>query len=198
MANVFGIHSISNSITTFLQDSYESSTLNGVFDCRIRPISSGELAAGADDIDSTLSLYLYRISINEHLRNIQRETGPGRFEVPLALDLHYLLTAWYDRSDAEHTVMSWAMQQFYEHPMLNAASLSSEAAWRDGDVIQLIPSELTNEDVMRIWDALHPTYRLSFSYTARVVRIESGVDSTPDSEVVVSNRFHFDEVETIR
>ena len=194
MANNFAVHSIGNSIATFLRNAYQTSDLNAIFpECTIRSISSGELA-GQEEITSTLSLFLYRISINEHLRNVRRELTSGRFEVPLSLDLHFLLTAWFTRTDAEQTIMSWAMQQIYEHPTLSIASLSPDGGWRDGDVVQLIPAELSNEDIMRIWDALQPAYRLSFSYTARVVRID-GAERNAESEPVVANSFRLSDLE---
>ena len=60
-------------------------------------------------------------------------------------------------------------------------------------MIQLIPAELSTEDIMRIWDALEPSYRLSVSYIARVVRI----DSTRVEQVrpVVATRFSYEDKE---
>ena len=57
-------------------------------------------------------------------------------------------------------------------PILDASSLSPEAGWGANEVIQIIPAELSTEDVMRIWDALDPPYRLSVSYIARLVRLD--------------------------
>ena len=43
---------------------------------------------------------------------------------------------------------------------------------------------------MRIWDALIPPYRLSVSYIARMVRIDS--ERIPDGLPVVASRLSFD------
>jgi hypothetical protein len=40
-------------------------------------------------------LYLYRITMNEHLRN--------------TIDLHYLPSVWADKPLAEHSTLAWAM-----------------------------------------------------------------------------------------
>jgi hypothetical protein len=53
-------------------------------------------------------------------------------------------------------------------------------------VIQIISAELSNEDMMRIWDTLKPSYRLSVAYIARVVRIEG--DEVEDARPVVATR----------
>ena len=56
-------------------------------------------------------------------------------------------------------------------------------------MIQIIPAELSNEDLMRIWDALTPSYRLSISYIARSVRIEP--DVLQENKPVVATRYDY-------
>ena len=91
---------------------------------------------------------------------------------PLGLDLHFLLSAWAGNARDEHTIVAWAIRQLHMFPILDASSLSPEAGWGTNEVIQIIPAELSTEDVMRIWDALDPPYRLSVSYIARLVRLD--------------------------
>jgi hypothetical protein len=83
--------------------------------------------------------------------------------------------------------MAWAMRQLYQHPILDASALSPEAGWAPDEVVQIIPSELSTEDMMRIWDALEPPYRLSVSYIARRVRLDP--DRLLDAAPVVATRF---------
>src|SRR5207253_10302943 len=122
------------------------------------------------DDPTTISLFLYDGTMNEHLCNVGWVYYATDKNVPLALDLHYLMTVWASSAEAEHSIHAWAMHQLYHHSVLDTSSLSSEAAWSAGDVVQVIPAELSNEDIMRIWDAVNPPYRLSVSYIARVVR----------------------------
>ena len=84
---------------------------------------------------------------------------------------------------------SGAMLQLQQHPVLDRSALSTEAGWGTGEFIQIIPEELSTEDLMRIWDALEPKYRLSVSYVARVVRIDG--DALPEGLPVVASRFSF-------
>jgi hypothetical protein len=67
--------------------------------------------------------------------------------------------------------------------------LSPEAGWGANEVIQVIPAELSNEDVMRIWDALDPPYRLSVSYIARLVRLDP--DAPQSGRPVVATRLAY-------
>ena len=184
MANVFAIHSVGSSIVTFLRNTYPQQA-----DGRTMPTCSFELTSGgqlAGDIDETthLSLYLYRVTVNEHSRQTRRPGTPGDGFVPLGLDLHYLLTAWAGNPLDEQVTMAWAIRQLHRFPVLDASSLSDEAGWGPDEVVQIIPAELSNEDIMRIWDALEPAYRLSVSYVARLVRLDPDEDTETFRPVV--------------
>lgn len=186
MTNVLAIHSVGESLVTYLSNSYPQS-LRDSYDCTFRLVSSGEMANAQSEFQHlTVSLYLYRVTMNEHLRTTRRVLDAVRSDLPLSVDLHYLLTAWADSAPAEQIVLAWAMRELQQHPVLDQSSLSPEAEWSPGEYIQVIPAELSNEDVMRIWDALEPSYRLSVSYVARVVRIDGDITTTMP---MVASRF---------
>ena len=191
MANLLAIHSVGDSLVTYLRNSYPES-LRAAHPSEFRLLSSGELA-GRDLPAPMLSFFLYRVTANEHLRNTRSPNGLSNVAVPLSVDLHYLMTVWADSALAEHTILAWAMHQLHRHPVLDASSLSPEAEWGAGDFIHVIPAELSTEDIMRIWDAVEPPYRLSVSYIARVVRIEA--DPVPDALAVVASRFSWSDGE---
>jgi len=170
MANVFATHSVGNSLVTFLRNAYPE-PLRTDLPFTFQLISSGELASPNEPVN-TLSLFLFRVTQNEHLRNRPRLNDPSDSETPLSIDLHFLLTAWADNALAQHTVLSWAMLQLHTNPVLDSSALSPEAGWTAGDIVHLIPAELSNEELFRIWDLFQPKYRLSASYIARVVRID--------------------------
>jgi hypothetical protein len=97
------------------------------------------------------------------------------------------LSIWGDSALEEHTVLGWVLQELQQHQAMSPSDLSPEAEWSSDDVIQIVPNEISNEDMMRIWDALDPGYRLSISYIARVVPITSA--TTPPGKPVVSREF---------
>jgi hypothetical protein len=100
----------------------------------------------------------------------------------LSVDLHYLLTAWAANPLDEQVPMAWAMRQCTHAD----ADLAILTRWRVGSRRgrSVLPTELSNEDIMRIWDALEPSYRLSTSYVARVVRLDPDVDDEQFEPVV--------------
>lgn len=188
MANIHSINSVSSSVIQFLRNAYPQE-LREAHPCDFRVLSSGELAEGAEEFSTTLSLYLYRIIMNEHVRNApasgQRRDAP----VPLSVDLHFMLSVWSDSASAEHSICAWAMSQLHQHPIMDISSLTEEGGWATDDVVHIIPAELSNEDLMRVWDAIAPYYRLSVSYIARVIRIET--DAAETGLPVVATRYEY-------
>jgi len=199
MANVKSIHSVCNSIIQFLHNAYEAypvpdgdpgTTLQDEYPCSFRVLSSGELDPSAD-FGTSLTLYLYRVLINEHVRSQPLARGSSDSALPLSLDMHFLITVWAESAAAEQTICAWAMQQLHQHPIMDVSSLTAEGGWRNDDVVQIIPAELSNEDLMRVWDALAPDYHLSLSYIARVIRIDPEESAT--GLPVVATRYQYGE-----
>jgi hypothetical protein len=81
------------------------------------------------------------------------------------------------------------MRQLHVAPLLDSTTLSAEAQWEPEEIVHMIPAELPNEDLIRIWDSLRPDYRLSVAYTARVVRIDP--DVIAEAGPVVATRFRY-------
>lgn len=76
MANVFAIHSVGNTIATYLRDTYPRSIGDADMpDCAFDPVSSGELAGDVADT-TRITLYLYRVTVNEHSRQARRRLLP--------------------------------------------------------------------------------------------------------------------------
>lgn len=183
MANVRAIHSVGNSIVTFLRNTYPDTLYGDAAPaCGFELLSSSQLAAEPEDGDR-IRLLLYRVTMNEHAR--QAPGRGGRADAgALSVDLHYLLSAWFDTAQDEQIAFAWTLRQLHLNPVLDASSLSPEAGWAGDEVIQLVPAELSNEDLMRIWDAVVPSYRLSACFVARVVRIDPDVDRESFAPVV--------------
>ena len=182
MANVRAIHSVGSSVATFLRNTYPAAQGGQPMPaCTFELLSCGQLAGPVDE-DTHIGLWLYRVTMNEHAR--QPRPGAARLAQALSVDLHYLLTAWAGNALDEQTTFAWALRQLHLHPLLDASSLSPEAGWTREEVIQWVPAELSTEDVMRIWDAVDPSYRLSASYVARVVRIDPDEDTASFAPVV--------------
>jgi len=186
MANLFAIHSVGSSLAIFLKNTYPN-TIKSQHSCEFKLISSSELAQMEDTESNMLSLFLHRVTLNEHLRHEMRLNDTRYTSPPLALDLHFLMTVWAQSALTEQLILAWAMRQLHLHQVLDLSSLSPEAEWGNAEKVQLIPADLSTEEIMRIWDALKPTYRLSVAYVARIVQIAT--DDVEQFLPVIAARF---------
>jgi hypothetical protein len=190
MANTLATFSVCNALRTFLQQAYDTAPVQPVAGARFDVITANVINAAPPTGQDLVTVFLYRVTVNEHQRNLRVE--PYRERVPLTLDLHLLLTTWSATARNEHALLTWTMRELYQRPVLDMSLLSAEANWQPGDAIQIVPAELSNEDMMRLWDALAPPYHVSLSYVARMLRIDA--DPLPDYGPVVSRRIDIEEI----
>ncbi|MGH7944036.1 MAG: DUF4255 domain-containing protein [Opitutaceae bacterium] len=194
MANLAAIRSVGSSLSSFLNNAYRIATFptNVVKPaCTFTVVSSSQIHEEQDPANAGVQvlMLLYRVSIDPHTRNAGRINTPDMRPTPLSIDLHYLLTFWSSSSENEHLAVAWTMRQLHLAPLLDSTTLSAEARWSPDEIVHLIPAELPNEDLIRIWDSLRPDYRLSLAYIARVVRIDPEV--IEEAAPVVASRFNY-------
>jgi hypothetical protein len=180
VANISAIHSVGSSIATFLDRAFRAlpPEVREPHACRFHVFSSNELARLQEgDVETTVGLYLYRVTWNEHRRNRPPSKRSAGGRPPILLDLHYLVTFWADSPLTEHVLAAWVVHTLETHPVLDTSILSPEAGWNTGDLLQVAPEDLSAEDMMRIWDALAPSYRLSLAYVVRPVPLDVDVEA---------------------
>lgn len=127
-----------------------------------------------------LSLFLYRVDFNKTMRAAWSAVGSMDGKGHLALDLHYLLTAWADNAEYEHMILGRAMQALEQNPIFSGPLLYSPAVppgdepqWATTEAVQILLEEISTEALMRTFDSLPTDYRLTVPYVARVVRIDT-------------------------
>jgi hypothetical protein len=147
-----------------------------------------EFEALRDPAKPNITVFLYRIAVNQTMRNDPRRLRPDGILVrqPLPLELSFLVTAWAKDTRDELRITGRILQVLYEHAELGPADLVG-TSWEPNDSVQLILESLPLEDHYRIWDANDVPYRLSLTYQARVVGISpaDGVKPVP----IVDARF---------
>ena len=150
-------------------------------------------SGGAQSRDR-LNLFFCQATTNPGWRNVGMPTrnydGDRVNTDPLALDLHYLLTAYSQETFHAEIMLGYAMQLLHETPVLprdtirnalRSLSGSNRPADRSiatadlADQIEQIKisSQPTNsEELSRFWSALQTPYRPSASYQVSVVLLE--------------------------
>lgn len=192
MANEFALISLADSLAKRLENAYPAA-LRAAHRCAFQSVGSGGLLADPTGQGSVVTVWPHRVTVNEQVRNMRPAPGAtaGRRNRPLSLDVHLLLTVWSGSADAELTIFAWVLRELHREPILDASSLSSNGGWRSDDVVQLIHAEMSVEDMMRIWEAIVPSYRLSAPYVARIVSLDVEED---EAEPVLARRFDYGRV----
>jgi hypothetical protein len=69
-----------------------------------------------------------------------------------------------------------------ERPVLAPPQLDQKAGFAPGETVQVLFDEVAPDVILRLFEALSATYRVSVPYLARVVRID-GPTATPTPDV---------------
>ncbi len=131
----------------------------------------------------TLNLFLYQTVLNGAWRNRDAaHARPGEAPLPpLALNLHYLLTAYgqvdVDEGDFSHRVLGAAVSVLHDHPVFGAdelvAALPLHKALPQVERLRISPLATSIEEMSKLWTIFQTNYRLSIAYEVSVVLIES-------------------------
>jgi len=128
--------------------------------------------------DQGLSIYLYMIEENSHMKNMPREKidSSNLKGKPLFLDLFYMLIPYANNRSDEHKILGRAMQVLHDKSILK--STDPEVA---GTVFSTLEEEIritfqpiSIDDLTKIWGALKDVpYKLSVCYKVTVAKIDS-------------------------
>jgi hypothetical protein len=129
-----------------------------------------------------LNIFLYQTVLNAAWRNmdIPRNSRPGETgHPPLALNLHYLITA-YGNGDDETLSHQWlgkAMSVLHDHPVLGAQEIQDALKKSDLEAqierVRITPQPMSLEEMSKLWTTFQTQYRISAAYQVEVVLIES-------------------------
>jgi len=187
LADYTAIYSVGNSLAQFLGNSFPAELKKQYPSVKFRLVASSQIAEeDQTNLDQVVTIFLHRITFDENFRAASRLQDQAAKRPALYLNLHYLLTYWGSDPQAEQTILGWTMLQLQLAPILDRSILTPAEIWDPTESVQLVPADLSLEDILRIWDALGPKYRLSVCYIARVVRIDTGLATEPP---VVATRF---------
>jgi hypothetical protein len=143
-----------------------------------------------------VNIFMYHVSLNSGWRNVglpEYDSGGNRVSMPpLAIDLHFLLSAYGPNELDGEILLGWAIQIMHEQPVLtpdlvqtalSAIATTPGATAEDqrvglstlatqAELIKLSPQALSTEEVYRLWPAFNAHYRATAAYLATVVLIQ--------------------------
>ena len=154
-----------------------------------------DIVLGTGEEPVRLNLFMYYSSIDPAFRNSRLPAydsqGNRLTNPPLALDLHYLMSAYGPGEFDSEILLGWAMQQFQETPIFSRAAIQNWLAAAAGspspsvevkavalttlpfqfESIKVTPASLTNDEISQLWMAFSTHYRATTAYRASVVLI---------------------------
>ena len=134
--------------------------------------SPEDIAAGNN---KKLSIFLYQVTENPHLKNNEMQvTDPAKIKhIPLTLDLFYLVTPNTDDSSKDHTLLGKVMQIFYDNAIVKGSILQGSLAGTTEE-LRVIQHPLPFDVLISLWESFsEKSFKLSVSYQVTPVRIDS-------------------------
>ncbi|HEX9372854.1 MAG TPA: DUF4255 domain-containing protein [Roseiflexaceae bacterium] len=136
-----------------------------------------------------LNLFLYHVTPNQGWSNLPPPARDSSFRLmtnpPLALDLHYLVTAYASKDFHAEILLGYAMQLLHETPVLlrgdirrilknlmpGDSLLASDLA-DQVEQIKISAQPLNTEELSKLWSAFQSRYRPTMAYQVSAVLIE--------------------------
>ncbi|GGX24782.1 hypothetical protein GCM10007242_35410 [Pigmentiphaga litoralis] len=199
MSSALAIAAVTAVLRDLLNDGLIRANLSGVLGsaATVSVLAPDRVVSGSASETSQLNLFLYAVTPNLGWRNdaLPSRDVSGRTRLsnpPLALDLHYLVSAYSGGDLHADMLLGVAMQVLHETPVLTreriraaltpagggAATPALRALAASGladqvELVKLTPEYLTGEDSSKIWSAIQSHFRPTAGYLASVVLIEA-------------------------
>lgn len=194
MSNALAISGVTAVLEYLLTGVYSGSGLGSVaVSAKAPDLVQAGLASGSDS-SLQVNLFLHQVTYSAAWRNVGQPSvgadGSTRLKnPPLALDLHYLLTAYASEDCAAEALLGYAIQMMHETPVLArsvippgltslpSTNLLSTLLGASGladqiEMIKITPATLGREELAWLWTALKADYRPTFPFQVSVVLIE--------------------------
>ena len=204
MSNALAISGVTATLQYYLGNVYSglSSTFGGAVTVSSKAPDLVQSSLGnGSTLQNQVNIFLHQVTYNLGWRNagLPSLAADGQTVLknpPLALDLHYLLTAYGSADWQAEALLGYAVLMLHQNPVLarsdistalqalptnNASNplsseLGSSGLAEQFEMIKITPSTLGREELAWLWTALKADYRPSFPFQVSVVLMQP---STP-------------------
>ncbi|MBE9106234.1 DUF4255 domain-containing protein [Nostoc cf. edaphicum LEGE 07299] len=210
MSNVLSIAAVTAVLKVLLENGLVSDPIAAsVGDVIVTALPPDRISVEADE-RAQINLFLYQVTQNRNVDWVSQEFrsrhsringNPRSPTPPLALDLHYLLTAYGAKDFQAELLLGYAMHLLHKTPaitsdiientLINASTTNTSSAFSQAVAsvsvsdlaeqigqIKLTPEFFNMEETSKLWSALQTHYRPSATYLASMVLIESSNDKS--------------------
>ena len=190
MSNALAIAAVTATLKDLISDSLLGLDLSSIGSITVTATPPDRITTGQTE-PNQLNLFLYQVTPNSGWRNQTLPTRDGSGQrlrnAPLALDLHYLLTAYGAQDLNAEALLGLAMLALHDTPGLDRARLRNAlgppnppfgdfSALNLADQIEslkITPQYLGGEELSKLWTAMQARYRPSMAYQGSGVLMEA-------------------------
>ncbi len=200
MSSALAIAGVSAVLQFYLTNLYTpvSALFGGTVTVSAKAPDIVQQAFTAGSPENQVNLFLHQVTHNAGWRNQDLPTiaADGRTRLsnpPLALDLHYLLTAYGSEDWQAEALLGFALLMLHENPVLTRNDISTAIAKLPTndpsnplstplgtagladqiEMLKITPATLGREEVAWLWTALKADYRPTFPFAVSVVLLQS-------------------------
>ncbi|MBN4004301.1 DUF4255 domain-containing protein [Nostoc sp. LPT] len=205
MSNGLAIAAITAVFKNLLEDGLvQNAALSSMGNVLVTTLPPDQIYIGVDG-QPQLNLFLYQVSENRNAdmgksdcyqpAHHQASTEEGAI-LPLAINLHYVLTAYGNKDFQTEILLGYVMQLMHQTPVLSNATIramlnhvatinrsgllaqaiestSVEALTEQLDQVRIAPNLFNTEQMSRLWSLLKGSYRPSIAYEVSMIFIGS-------------------------
>lgn len=198
MSSPLAIAAVTAALKDLLNNGLLDHDLSSIGSFAVTALPPDRIITGATEANQ-LNLFLYQVTPNMGWRNADLpgvdSRGARVSSPPLALDLHYFLSAYGAQDLAAEVLLGYAMHLLHETPILTRdrlrvslggvspvdgtllpspfGSLSAADLADQIEQVKITPVFLPTEEVSKMWTALQARYRPTMAYMVSVVLIQS-------------------------
>ena len=198
MSSALAIASVTAALKDLLNDGLLDHDLSVVGNFAVTATPPDRITVGANE-PNQLNLFLYQVTPNLGWRNVdlpsRASNGTRLTNPPLALDLHYMLSAYGSQDLNAEVLLGYAMQLLHETPVLTRdqlrtvlapvspvtgallpgpfGNLSAIDLADQVELIKIAPVFLSTEELSKLWTAMQARYRPTMAYLVSVVLIQA-------------------------
>src|ERR1700743_1751623 len=217
MSTALAIASVTQVLKDLLNDGLINNDVTGTLGVNVKVTSlpPDRIDTTLASEDSQLNLFMYHTTTNMGWRNegfpSLNAKGERISNPPLALDLHYLLSAYGSTELHPEILVGYGMQLLHETPVLTRDAIKTSLALNPSvppaqlpqylrmlstseladqiEQIKITPQALSTEEIYKLWAAFLTRYRPTSAYHVSVVLIESKKSTKAALPVLQRNNY---------
>jgi len=194
MSTALAIAATTRVLTALISQNVDQANLSGLLAAAHTSASPPDRIVTGDQELTHLNLFLYHVTLNQGWREEglpSRNASGARTDRPLlAVDLHYILTAYGAGDYEQQILLGLGMQALHETPFLSRQeirtiftpppaltpvdkALATAGIDQQVELIKVTPEHLSTEDLSRLWTAFGGKFRSGAGYAVTTLLVES-------------------------